>query len=265
VVAWTAHKTLGPNPTDPQEHQVNFATYDPEFGGFVWSYIPWQVGYLDKSSPEVLRVKNGVVSWPMNDAITGHCSDMSHVVVYFAIYDHELHGWSYTSFTLTGWKSYLVALTFDWIEIVDDTTYVKARFSDRGLVYGPQDTYFMYDPGSHSWDHQASFDPSLCRRAYGAVVPGRGVVPFRVWFWDCSFALDGINNPSSWLWQLTPGGAALTDRNSSFICTDPGQYTITETVFYGASPTAYSAEGHQINAQAPAPPSGGISINNGAT
>jgi hypothetical protein len=264
VVAWTAHKNLGPNPTDPKEHQVNYATYDPELGNFVADTMPWQVGYLDKSSPEVLRVKNGVVSWPMNGAATGVASDMEQIDIYFTIYDQELHGWQPAYVTVHGGSYFFYDLSFDWIEIVDDTAYVNVRFSTKGIVIYSKNNYYMYDPNSHTWDYHSSFNPSLCRRAYCVAAPASGIVPFWVWLWDCSYALDGINNPSSWLWQLTPGDATLTDRTSSFLCDAPGQYTVTEKVFYEAGLTSYSAAG-QITAQLPAAPAGGIAINNGAT
>ena len=102
------------------------------------------------------------------------------------------------------------------------------------------------------------------RRAFFVAQPDSGVVPLRVWFWDCSTSFPPLAsgnpaNPYEWNWLLAPN-VLSAERSPTHLYTTPGQYDITENVTDFSS--LYSATG-QINAQ-PANPTGSISINNGA-
>jgi hypothetical protein len=257
VIAWEAHRTLGAGPTDKKEHWVWYATYDPDFGSWALGNDYWPVDSPSKYGPEVLRVKNGVVAWPMRDAKYGNASDQTVIDIFFAIYDQEVHQWKDAYATVHGG----LGEGFDWIEIVEDSVYVKVRFTNA--PYYSQDKWYMYDPYGHEWVWQSSFYPDLDRRPFFVAQPTSGIVPFRVWFWDCSTALDGVPNPSVWDWIFAPDWTGA-DRSPSFLYTGPGVFTVNESVNYAGGFYIYNAEG-QITAQPPAPPSGGISINNGAT
>jgi hypothetical protein len=124
-----------------------------------------------------------------------------------------------------------------------------------------QREYFLsYDAYDHQWIPLSS---DIIRRAFFVAYPTSGVVPFRVWFWDCSTAMDGVPTPSAWSWEVAPG-VTLTDRSPSFLYSSPGQFNVTEKTFYNAFAPVWSCTG-LINAQAPAAPTGGISINNDAS
>jgi len=261
VVAWTAHQSLGPNPTDPLEHQVIYATYDPSFGSFVWDRHFWQVGYLNKYSPEVLRVRNGVVAWPMNKSDSGQCSGEDAVEVYCTIYDQELQQWQ----NYRPDNSRMV--NFDWINIPDDTLIVDEQFWSFYGSYENHHYFPFYDPNTHQWNagFGIEYDSAIRRRAFFVVWPSSGVTPFITWLWDCSFALDGATTQSAWLWE-SPRGVTFgypNDRSTWASVSSPRQYTITERIFYENYTQVYSSS-QQINAVAPVPPTGGISINNDA-
>jgi hypothetical protein len=248
VVAWTAHRTLGPNPTDKLEHQVLYATYDPQFGSWVRGQEVWQVPSTSQYSPDVLQVKNGLVAWYIKDL------DMKALDLFSFIYDQELHFWQPNSRHYTG-----VDTTGEvHIQIPEDSVNVEMTFHSWSWV-NPF-VRFLYNPYTHLYEDSPSAD--VVRRAFFVAQPDSGVVPFNVCFWDCSTALDGTYNPTAWSWQVTPS-ATLPDRSPIYRYTSPGQYTVTESVWWnGFDP--YYATG-QVNAQVPARPSGGISINNGAT
>jgi hypothetical protein len=255
VVAWTAHRT-----TNQLEHQVLYVTYDPQFGSWSLGWNIWAVPLNSKCSPEVLRVKNGVLSWPMNSAVSGKASDENIIDLWFVIYDQELNEWN----------SYLKhvekdGVGFDWIEILDDTVQVYAHFSGSwgAETWG----YVSFNPYSHTWmeenwgvDNRATAQ----RRPFFVAAPNTGVVPFLVWFWDCSTALDGAVHPSTWGWWIPTPGVTLTDRSPGFTFTTPGIQTVYEYVSYTDTSYNYNATG-LINAQVPAAPTGGISINNDAS
>jgi hypothetical protein len=255
VIAWTANRTLGSSPTDQLEHRVLYATYDPDLGSWTLGEDLWQVDSTSKYSPEVLRVKNGVVAWPMNDSLSGKSSDERHVDIYFTIYDQENHQWRSRK-----WDTNWAGDGFDWINIVNDTVIIEKQY---WYDYSHHHSYVAYDPYTNDWFNSFSdYDTCIRRRAFFVAQPSSGVIPFQVCFWDCSTALDGVPNHSDWYWDLAPSIHSYL-RSFIFPYTDPGQHTVTERVFYNGAPTFWSATG-QISALAPAAPTGGISINNGA-
>jgi hypothetical protein len=253
VVAWITRRYSGGASRPFLEHRVYCATYDPEFGSFVLNVEFWEVSKTSKYSPEVLRVKNGVVAWPMNNAESGKASDEQNVTVYYVTYDQELHQWK---------PDYRVeciddlSYSFDWILIVGDAAQVQARCSYMGNEYNE---YAGYNPNAHYWIGGTSDYSYLSKKAYFVAQPKTGVVPFRVWFWDCSTAMEGIPQNSIWDWVVEPGVGLNGLRSPSYRYTSPGQYTVTEFVKYSGFNPPYTATA-QINAQAPAPPAGGIFI-----
>jgi hypothetical protein len=256
VIAWVSHRALGASPAAQREYCVFFAAYDPIFGSWVAGNQGWWVNSDSKLSPELLRVKNGVVAWPMNDAGSGKADEEDHVDVYCGIYDYEWHQWMPYQFRWEGGALY----GFDWIEIHEDTVAVELHYSDY-WGFGTS-KFHQYNPSTHSWE-PSNLELTPNRRAFFIQSHTSGVVPFRVWFWDCSYALDGVSNPSVWDWTFAPGQPGA-DRSPSFLYTDPGDFTPSEAVNYEGGFYLYPAEGFQIHALPPAP-SGGIGINNGAT
>jgi hypothetical protein len=267
VVAWVAHQ--GVNNTYTDEHSVNYATYDPQFGSFAQSQLAWRVPHFtSKYTPEVLRVKNGVVAWPMRDPKSGNCSDERSLNIFYTIYDQEIHRWQFIEYS---WSNPYAG--FDWIEIFNDTVVVDLQYSNWYL--GELHDYMFYNPTTHKWDllsnsdYDTAYGYAVKRRAYFVAAPNLGFVPFTTCFWDCSYALDGVNTPSAWSWDME-GSYFSTDRspvlNLPYLIFTPPidrMDTVTAHVTYNDSGTVYTASG-EIRETTPPPPSGYISINNDA-
>jgi hypothetical protein len=250
VVAWTSKRRLGPNPTDELEHQVLYVTYEPGFGSWLLGYRQWRV--KDLMSPEVLRVKNGIVSWPMNSAISGKCSGEVYVLIYAAIYDPELKSWREKD-SPTGYGHY----DFDWIEIPPGDAVVHYKFSGWWFGYTEWDDFWNYDAETHQW--KPSTDQSHpYRRVYFVAWPDWGIVPFRTWFWDLSTGLEPPN--ASYLWNLTPADSS-TERSPGFQYTTAGFFNVLQNITYINPPPLWFQS--QISALAPGP-TGNININNNA-
>jgi hypothetical protein len=231
---------------------VFFATYDPKLGSWSMGKVPWDHDTANLYHQRLgdLLVKNGVV------AFTRHTdkldlTDLSLQTVglpFFTTYDYELNLWK--SRNIGNWRNVSM-------EIIDDAPLIQFT-----LLEPPNYVRIClgYDPTLHDWEFIDPANPP--RRAFFISQPSGGVVPFRVWFWDCSTALDGEPTPSSWHWTFALDSTS-TSRSPSFLYTSPGQYTVTEDVFYYFEGKDYTATGNII-AQTGAP-TGGISINNGAT
>ena len=232
---------------------VFFATYDPQLGSWSMDKQHWyhDTGDLYQQRLGDLLVKNGVVAFTIH---TDNCdqTDLFHQTVgrpTFTTYDYELNLWKQINI-----------LNMDNVdmEIIDDAPLIQ-------FEYGPP-PYFRacwgYDPTLHDWVDWVMSPAKPPRRAFFISQPTGGVVPFRVWFWDCSTALDGVPTPSSWHWTFALDSTS-TNRSPSFLYTSPGQYTVTEDVFYYFEGKDYTATGN-IFAQTGAP-TGGISINNDAS
>jgi hypothetical protein len=235
------------------EHQVIYATYEPGFGSWSLGYQQWRV--KDLSGPEVLRVKNGIVSWPMKDA-DGRCSDEWDAWIWAVIFDHEIKQWIQTDRNFVfGWPAGCGINVFDWIDIMSDTAQVNIRGSSAPCT---KNFYFKYDSLIHKWKTLEDDPGTPIRRAYFLAWPDWGVVPFWTWFWDLS---TGMEPPSaSYLWNLTPTNTS-TDRSPAFRYSTAGFYNVVQNVTYN-SPPANCSQG-QVSALAPGP-TGSININNDA-
>jgi hypothetical protein len=267
VVAWVAHQMV--NNSYTMEHSVHYATYDPYFGSFAQSQLAWQVPYSSKYAPEVLRVQNGVVAWPMRDIKSGQASDEKALDIFYAIYDQELHQWQFIQYC---WSNPTAG--FDWIKVLNDTVVVDLQYSNWYL--GNLHDYMFYNPTTHKWDllfnsdYETAYGYAVKRRAFFVAAPNLGFVPFTTCFWDCSFALDGFNTPSTWRWDME-GSDFSTDRspvlNLPFLITFPGPFdrmdTVTAHVTYNDSGTPYTATAQVRETRPAPPPTGNISINNG--
>jgi hypothetical protein len=262
VVAWTAHRKLDDGRL---EHRVVTATYDPKFGSWVLDdgSHKWQVPWNSLESPELLRVKNGVVAWPMNKTNVGKCSGECCVFVFMTTYDNEVHQWvSYSSYVANGWNGFGDHDEFDWIEIRNDSAKVRVQYSEW---FFRQNKRFdvSYDPSLHTWVGQVESEDSI-RRAFFVAQPESGIVPFRAWFWDCSTGLDGTDTPSTWRWSINNGQYWIEDeRSPSFNFAIPGPYIVTENIHNAGYFDIYSSW-VGVSANTPSPPLGGISIDNDA-
>jgi hypothetical protein len=243
VVAWTAFRAMGPSIHDWGENQVYYVTYDPQLGSWSHSKQLWQ---LVQETPEILQVRNGVVAW-----------NMVNKKVYCSIYDHELHLWMEDDLNLAyvgGADPRSMSIPGDLARIV----YLK----------GDQWWGYEYNPYTHRW-FNLGYGTALgypFRRVFFVAQPASGMVPFRVWFWDCSTAMDGLPNPSAWDWLLFDGVSPPVrspDRSPSFQYTIPGLWYVESDVNYASGFYIYTATG-QIDAQVSTPPTGGININGGA-
>jgi uncharacterized repeat protein (TIGR01451 family) len=270
VVAWTAHRKLADGRL---EHKVVTATYDPKLGSWVWNETVWQVPWNSLASPEVLRVKNGVVAWAMKN-FQGECSDGCSVPVYMTIYDYEVHQWVGHDYVAgnCSWGEFPCYAAFDWVEIYHDLPCVHVQFWHlcRHLH-----EFFSYDPYLHRWTYDPwtydpwSFDyqwhdPIPIRRAFFVAQPESVIVPQRVWFWDCSTGLDGTAVPSNWLWSINNGQYWNDgERSPSYNFTIPGPYIVAENIHNPAYINLYTSW-VGISANTPPLPPGGIGINNNA-
>jgi hypothetical protein len=253
VVAWRAVRRLGANPADTAEWYVLCATYNPRFGSWSLGQHMNRAVYPSNWSPEVLRVKNGVVAWPECDQVSGTCSDEQGVRIGLATYDAELGQWI-SRYSDAG----PIGTGFDWIQIKDDTVQVEIQ----SAAAGNYTVWSEYDAYNHTWvehnDPRAD-RPIPIRRAYFVAQPNEGFVPFWVWFWDCSTALEPPNVSYSW---AIAQGVTKTDRSPGFRYTTAASEFVLELVSYGSQ--LYQAS-TWIEAKPPAPPPGEISINNGDT
>jgi hypothetical protein len=251
VVAWKSKYQLSTDPTDLIERTVHYVTYNPRLGSWPRGESPFRVVYSSPVAPENLRVKNGIVAWPMDPA-----NNESKVDIYGVIYDPQQDSWvgsgKYNIYVV----SVLRNLAFDWIDIVDNTAQVQIRFSD---LLGSSDWWMSYDAVNHHWDFSKSDQPrpNPVRRASFIAHPPSGFVPFWVGFWDTSIALDG----GSWSWQFGDGGTG-TERSPIHQYTSAGVPAVYQTAFFAG--TNYLANDFVEAKTAPPPPTGGIQINAGA-
>jgi PKD repeat protein len=246
VVAWKSKYQISTNPTDLIEHAVRYATYNPGNGSWALGEdIYPRVAYNSPVAPENLRVKNGVVAWPMNPA-----SGESTVDVYHFLYDPELNRW-----VGGGISTHAEYRGFDWIEIIDDTVQIQVMFSH--WFYGSADMWIYYDAFNHRWLSTGGSQtrPEPVRKPSFAAQPASGFVPFWVCFWDTSIALGA----GSWSWSYGDGGTGL-DRSPLHRYNAPGTRSVQQTVEHGG--TNYFANG-VVEAQLYTP-TGGLQINGGA-
>lgn len=250
VVAWTSQRRLGPNPSDELEQQVIYATYEPGFGTWTAGNRLW---ITSTGGPELLRVGNGIVAWPMKNPKSGQASNEDSITIEAIIFDPELKQWIGIGWNFCMTHSFCRA-DFDWIAIYEQTAQVQVRMSC--LAY--TDNWFLtYDPYNHKWQMKPD-NSSPYRRAYFKAWPDWGVVPFWTWFWDLS---TGLEPPSaSYLWNLTPTNTS-TDRSPAFRYSTAGFYNVVQNITYN-SPPAHCFQS-QISALAPGP-TGSININNDA-
>jgi hypothetical protein len=241
VVTWTACQASN---NIAAQKTVFFATYDPQLGSWVRSEHKWTDRLPHKLEVEFLTAKNGVVAW-IEGSLLQEFSVLGAV-----IYDYEEHKWEPT------YQSANTSVEAFVYDIPDDTVQLHITY------FNPfqHESFLSYDAYDHQWIPLSS---DIIRRAFFVAYPTSGVVPFRVWFWDCSTAMDGVPTPSAWSWEVAPG-VTLTDRSPSFLYSSPGQFNVTEKTFYNAFAPVWSCT-DLINAQAPAAPTGGISINNDAS
>jgi hypothetical protein len=241
VVTWNACRLAN---TVEAEKTVFFATYDPQLGSWVRSEHKWVDRIPRKLEVEFLAAKNGVVAW-IESSLLQEFSVLGAV-----IYDYEEHKWEPTYQSV---NPSVEAVVYD---IPDDAVQLRITY------FNPfqHESFLSYDAYDHQWIPLSS---DIIRRAFFVAYPTSGVVPFRVWFWDCSTAMDGVPTPSAWSWDVAPG-VTLTDRSPSYLYSSPGQFNVTEKTFYNAIAPVWSCTG-LINALPATRPGGGIAINNGAT
>lgn len=250
VVAWTSKRRLGLDPSDVPEQKVLYVTYEPEFGTWTSGNRSWVTA---TGGPEVLRVGNGIVAWPMKNPESGQASNEDSITIEAIIFDHELKQWIGFGWTFTKVEPFCM-VGFDWIAIYQDTAQVQVRMSC--LAY--TDNWFLsYDPSNHKWlmfpDNSTPY-----RRAYFKAWPDWGIVPFRTWFWDLS---TGLEPPStSYLWNLTAADSS-TERSPGFQYTTAGFFDVLQNITY-INPPPYWFQS-QVSALAPGP-TGSININNNA-
>ncbi len=262
VVAWVAHRGFYDNRA-MMEHSVCYATYDPKLGSFTQGQLLWQVPYFtSKYAPDELQIKNGVVAWPMKNANSGYTKNENALDIFYTIYDQELHKWQEMKYS---WSS---PAGFDRIKILDDTLVVDLQYSNWYL--GELHEYMFYDPTAQKWDLSYYKDYAVKRRAFFVALPNVGFIPFTTCFWDCSYALDGVNTLSAWNWDME-GSYFSTDRspvlNLPYLASLPGPFDriddVTEHVTYNDTGTVYTYKS-QIREGTPPPPTGYININNDA-
>jgi PKD repeat protein len=246
VVAWKSKHQLSTNPTDLIEHAVHYATYNPTNGSWPLGEDTYRVAYISPVAPENLRVKNGLVAWPMDPA-----NNQNKVDIFSRIYDPELNQWMGGFF-----QANMFGSSFDWIQIVDDTAQVQIRYSSAVESF---DMWLAYDPHNHSWHTRNSTQPrpQPIRRPFFTAQPASGFVPFWACFWDTSIALSDGN---FWSWSFGDGGTSY-ERSPVHRYNLPGTHSVNQTVSYGG--TNYLANG-VVQAQTYTPPTGGIQINGGA-
>jgi hypothetical protein len=246
AVTWTVHRSLGGDPTAMLEHQVLYVTYDPQWGSWPLGQDLWQTPSTSQYRPQSFRVKNGIVAWAMKGAVAGEVHKNGFFVT---IYDQESHLWNCSH----------INLPTNTLEIPDETAQVHLTFYFMDSL---ESRYYSYNSYTHQWVSYGY--PAPQRRAFFVAQPDLGVVPLRVWFWDCSTSFPPLAagdpaNPYDWSWILAPLGLS-SERSPTYLYTTPGLYTVTENVTQ--SPSLYSSTG-QIDAR-PANPTGNISINSGA-
>ena len=200
-----------------------------------------------------LQVKNGVVAWPVNYNTP---QNLNEIEVGCVIYDQELHQWR-DHHELLKYGAGFFAYAFNSIQIPADTAQVQINFSRAGME--DVSFFYSYNPYDHSW---YSYE-SPWRRAFCVAQPDKGVVPFNAWLWDCSTALDGSPNHSMWTWQVLE--TTKSGRTTFFPFTSPGEYTVTENVWYNANvfldPVTATAS---VTGYEPFMRETGIFINNGS-
>ncbi len=253
VVAWIAHRSEDYGPTSKLEHEIIYTTYDPELGSWPNDSYSKKVAYNSQKAPEILRVKNGVVACPWkNDS--GNLGQGNKEVVCCIYHYGALSNPSYWSR-----KVQIFGCDLDWLQIPADLTRVEGQESCQQQGGRKYNFTLAYDVLT-TWSFG---DTPPVRTPRFVVYPRSGVTPFRPWFWDCSYNLDGAYFPSTWSWTVGPGQTEF-GRSTSHLYTSPGQFKVYESVNYleGGTFNNYNTS-DQITALPPAP-IGEISINNGA-
>jgi hypothetical protein len=250
VVAWKTKVQVGELPNDDMEYKVCYVTYEPGSGSWPMGVDTYREAYDSPVSPEVLRVHNGVIAYPMNPL------DSTNVPVHMRAYDYEVNQW-------VVWDDigYNVDLHFDWVEIVEGT--VRIHESRFYVVQHDVDNWWPYDPYTHDWDYAGNKDrPDPIRRASFTVEPVASFPPLNVCYWDTSFAMD--LQPATWSYSFGDGTTS-NSRSGVHSFKDSGSYLINLTVNYPENygPTPYQATAKQVKVLDITPPTGGITINGG--
>jgi hypothetical protein len=239
VVAWKFKYQVGPNPGDTLQTGVGVVTYDPPFGS--WPLVTYW--YQGNTSPENLRVKDGVVAYPLNPL-----NSPLHYAM--TIYDRELHQWVDKSTQIR------LLSEFDWMEIGDGTVHLRLG---NPWPLPDNDDFEYYDPFNHTWNRAYDNWPNPLRRASFEVQPAAGYAPLWVCYWDTSFAMNSL--PGTWTYNF---GDGMVSGNRSWVhhYWNAGTFPVSLSVDIGGQ--SYLAAGRTVQTQNFIPPTGGVTINGGA-
>jgi hypothetical protein len=275
VVAWKRQHNLKAPLDGMIEYGVCYATYEP--GGGTW---PFGESVNQEFSdgghhPEVLRVKDGVVAWPMTPG-NGQSRKWT---VNVRVFDRESNNWigpavgSYY-FGYSNYNDDYIEYfcydsdQFDWIEIIEGT--VRIHWHHNTYHFLPVfyvtidyvDDWLCFDPNRHFWfytsDDQDRPDP--IRRVTYLAQPSSGYAPLWVCFWDTSFAFDTSITPWTWFYSFGDSGNSPA-RSPLHRYSYNGVFTVEQTIDYNNSPLTNSGT---ITVNQLPTPTGAISINNGA-
>ena len=226
VAAWVTY-TLPVNQYEG-DREFCYVTYEPDQGIWVLNSELWG----PRAIPENIQVQDGVVAYFL-------FSPYSRIDVLFSIFDPELKQWVKGRFSNS---EDIVGINVN----IQNATVHFSSYSYNGGQVG-------YDPDNHVWQPGWNTMP----KASFAANPNSGVAPLWVCFWDTSIALNGGN----WFWDYGDIGGS-TSRSPVHSFNQPGDYVVQQIVAITSG--VFQANG-TVQALAGNPPSGGISINNGAT